>query len=439
MSLKKQAKKVQKAGFKNSGQDSMLAHITPGEGHLLQMFGGSGRTDPKTGLKHFDDAGGGDGGGFGGGGWGGGDFGGGGDGFGGSGMGGGYGGDNGGDFGGGGDMGPPADLSNDFMGPPAGLAGNSDPYGGWGDYSPDFMGPPGDMSPDFMGPPQGAMGSNTTSPDLYSRIAKFVKNYAMNKAVSSVAQSNPVLGMVANLVGPVAANQFSDNPPSTPIGQQIAGRMVDTIAAPVTAPMSAINGLLGLAGINTGWQTPGQGLANANLDYKGMPEGQSGFGNSTTGQTGTGFDKVLNGLGTGMGLYGLYQQYAGANKQANSLSSMFGPNSAYATQLRQQLNRRDAAAGRRSQYGPREVELQAKLAGMANQIAPNVLAANQYGRQNLMQMLQMAGMANKAGVFDPVKGWLGGMFSGGGGSSYTPTSTDMSNLYSNDSYGDWGG
>jgi hypothetical protein len=56
---------------------------------------------------------------------------------------------------------------------------------------------------------------------------------------------------------------------------------------------------------------------------------------------------------------------------------------------------------------------------MANQIAPNVLAANQYGRQNLMQMLQMAGMANKAGVFDPVKGWLGDMFGGSSGGGFT--------------------
>ena len=65
MSLKKQAKTIQKAGFKNSGQDSVLAHISPMEAMLLKARGGSGRRDPKTGLLHFDD--GGDGGGFGGG------------------------------------------------------------------------------------------------------------------------------------------------------------------------------------------------------------------------------------------------------------------------------------------------------------------------------------------------------------------------------------
>lgn len=54
MTLKKQAAKVRKAGYKNSGQDSILAHITPEEARLLQDAGGSGRTDPHTGLPHFD-------------------------------------------------------------------------------------------------------------------------------------------------------------------------------------------------------------------------------------------------------------------------------------------------------------------------------------------------------------------------------------------------
>ena len=45
----------------------------------------------------------------------------------------------------------------------------------------------------------------------------------------------------------------------------------------------------------------------------------------------------------------------------NTLNQLYSPNSPYAQQLRQQLERRDAAAGRRSQYGPRETELAAKL------------------------------------------------------------------------------
>lgn len=51
------------------------------------------------------------------------------------------------------------------------------------------------------------------------------------------------------------------------------------------------------------------------------------------------------------------------SNQIRSLEEMFGQNSPYALQLRKQLEARDAAGGRRSQYGPREVELQAALAG----------------------------------------------------------------------------
>lgn len=43
MTLKKKAEAVRKAGFKNSGKDSVLAHITPDEEKLLKMYGGSGR------------------------------------------------------------------------------------------------------------------------------------------------------------------------------------------------------------------------------------------------------------------------------------------------------------------------------------------------------------------------------------------------------------
>lgn len=46
-------------GERNSkdGQDSVLAHINTDEAALLEALGGSGRTDPVTGLRHFDDNG----------------------------------------------------------------------------------------------------------------------------------------------------------------------------------------------------------------------------------------------------------------------------------------------------------------------------------------------------------------------------------------------
>jgi hypothetical protein len=54
-SYKNMARKVQQRGATNTPNDSILAHITSGEAALLKARGGSGRTDPHTGLMHFDD------------------------------------------------------------------------------------------------------------------------------------------------------------------------------------------------------------------------------------------------------------------------------------------------------------------------------------------------------------------------------------------------
>lgn len=60
---------------------------------------------------------------------------------------------------------------------------------------------------------------------------------------------------------------------------------------------------------------------------------------------------------------------------SQKLDAMFGPNSESAQTLRSQLERADAAAGRRSQYGPREVELLARLSQLRAQTEPNYMNA----------------------------------------------------------------
>lgn len=83
------------------------------------------------------------------------------------------------------------------------------------------------------------------------------------------------------------------------------------------------------------------------------------------------------------GLAGLYQGYdqrRKAKQMMKQMSGNFGNNSPYAKNLRNELSRKDAAAGRRSQYGPREVELQARLAEMNARQAPGL--AQLYGMQN---------------------------------------------------------
>lgn len=76
----------------------------------------------------------------------------------------------------------------------------------------------------------------------------------------------------------------------------------------------------------------------------------------------------------------------------NTLNNLYGPTSPYATQMRQQLERRDAAAGRRSQYGPREAELAAKL----TQAQSNLLSSPQY--QNLLKGANTSPYASLGGL-----------------------------------------
>ena len=87
--------------------------------------------------------------------------------------------------------------------------------------------------------------------------------------------------------------------------------------------------------------------------------------------------KVAGSLG---GMYSSNQQKNNLGNLASNLTGLYGPGSAYEEQLRKELMRRDAAAGRRSQYGPRAVELQARLAGLASGQAGTL--ANIYKQQN---------------------------------------------------------
>lgn len=87
--------------------------------------------------------------------------------------------------------------------------------------------------------------------------------------------------------------------------------------------------------------------------------------------------------------------FAGIDRK---LSEMFGPNSAVAREMRSQVERKDAAAGRRSQYGPREVELAAQLTALRANAEPSYMNAevgaanafNQVSAQNAAAHNQFA-------------------------------------------------
>lgn len=71
-----------------------------------------------------------------------------------------------------------------------------------------------------------------------------------------------------------------------------------------------------------------------------------------------------------------------------TLADMYGPNSAYAQQLQQTLARKDAAAGRNSQYGARAAQLQAMLADKGSQYAAQQAQSAQAYQQALNQAQQ---------------------------------------------------
>jgi hypothetical protein len=138
--------------------------------------------------------------------------------------------------------------------------------------------------------------------------------------------------------------------------------------------------------------------------------------------------------GIAEGLVGLYGNRGGGEvpgasaaneavqQQIQDLRAMYAPNSPYAQQLRQTLERKDAAAGRRSQYGPREVQLQAALADKAAGVSDAMgrLATSNQANQSALQQrkLQQRGqtlatlmnMGKQSGLFSGLQG----MFSGGG-------------------------
>lgn len=137
---------------------------------------------------------------------------------------------------------------------------------------------------------------------------------------------------------------------------------------------------------------------------KGLMSVSSNF--APSGNPGQGFGNLVGGLA---GLYSGYMQRKRNGQIAGGLASMYGPNSAYSQQLRQQLDRRDAAAGRRSQYGPREVELQARLADMNSRNAPTL--ANLYGAQNQgteRMLSNVIRLGQQSGAFGKLQDWMNG-------------------------------
>jgi len=141
------------------------------------------------------------------------------------------------------------------------------------------------------------------------------------------------------------------------------------------------------AGLGFGGSGSEYGLSNLYSDAKYYGDKLSNINNATKDYTGQSVSQL------GRGLYDAYaknQVSKSAGSRADQLQGLFGNSSPYAQQLAKQLAVRDAAAGRNSQYGPREVELQAKLA----ELQAGVLNSKNYNDLRNTQTNSKLGMFN---------------------------------------------
>ena len=296
-------------------------------------------------------------------------------------------------------------------------------------------------NPDGFGAPDmgGSFGtsdfSGMSEPGFLDQLGRFLQNPIGKIGMSLAARANPNLGFVNSLIGTATKGNQIGNATTRGPGMGHFGGIAG--AALGSAFAGPIGGMLGGYAGNALGNAAGQGSAN-----------YSGPSGATPGDGGMGL-----GTGMGLGLASLYQNYKNNKEsggQLSSLQNMYGQNSPYSQALRQQLERRDAASGRRSQYGPREVELQAQLAQMASRNAPAVNQLLQMRNQQRGQNLgQLAGIYQQMGGMRGIQGGLQGLYSDVGGmftgmDQYDNTGYGIDNTFDTGSFNDvmpdtWGG
>jgi len=260
------------------------------------------------------------------------------------------------------------------------------------------------------------------------------KGLATGNVGDVLGRVNPLAGMGYNVATSNDPTRAAANIGANTIGSQIGGDFAGPAGAAIGG--SLVGGLM-----NTAF---GQARADARDvgafgNVSPMQAGVQSSQNTPTsirGDGGTNWGNLAALAGKGLGAY---QAMSGANQVASNaantnaqlqqsmqgLSSMYSPQGAYAQQLRQELARRDAKSGRNSQYGPREVELQAALAKMQLQAAQGMsglanagtsanvgaASANQNQMQTLAQILSAAGDKGTQQQLSSAWGDLKGLFS----------------------------
>lgn len=168
-------------------------------------------------------------------------------------------------------------------------------------------------------------------------------------------------------------------------------------------------------------------------------------GGGGSGASGAGSGGInLSGIaGLLSGVYGYNQQNNASNEMLNYLKqrqsindNMYAPGSAEYNALWDEMSRKDAAAGRNSQYGPRSVDLAARVAQLkmdANTKMTtgigNLMAASLNNKANAGANItsMIPGLLGAGGVqnLSSLVGGLDGLF---GGSGSTVTADDWNNL-----------
>lgn len=317
------------------------------------------------------------------------------------------------------------------------IGSSLDQFGDYSSYNPDYSSYNPDVgfgsfsTPDYSFNSTGSygLGSNSlsgqTSPtandDFLSKITNMFgmlpgvgRGVGIANSASRLGQ-NPSAKTGTNLLGQTMGGApggilsmfSSDNP-----GKGWGSAVTSTALGAINPALGVLSGMFGL----------GSNMLNGV-----NPNGEKAAPGTLTGNQGEGFnlEGILKGLG---GLYAANQASkatseagqgsAAVQQQINQLSNMYGQDSPYAQALRQNLERKDAAAGRRSQYGPREAQLQAALADKAAGVASTIGNLATSGQTNALAMKAMKdkeraqqlsmlfGLGKQSGVFDK----LGSMF-----------------------------
>lgn len=237
---------------------------------------------------------------------------------------------------------------------------------------------------------------------------------------SNLSKMSKFAGIVAGLLGmPNVANVAN----MTSIASS-----TNPISGMVSMGLHAANPALGMIASSLG--IPGMiGNQFAGVDNQGVNSVSSASaGNATADGMAASGGGSMDMMGALPGLLGMYAGYQGqkdASGMLGGLQGLYSQDSPYSQMLRQQLQRRDAAGGRRSQYGPREVELQAKLAQMASGQIGNMSQLQQRQNINRAQMLQQGlGAFQKLGGINSLKDLFG---MGGAGGMYETTALNALN------------